>query len=488
MPMNLYDMTAVKNIFWKAQETEDYYSPRDYKINLDMTYDEYQCTLEGYRSRHAVSENTRTILHEYGHWLQASATPYGMYLECLSMRSSAILIHLIRTIIQKCKGKTDARIPLLDLLEDNYFLRNDTDITWLLYKWLDLSVVRCYFETSLYEYQEYVETYQSVRRDVSNYLMISSYIRDLDRDIAREFQKQSGVKIPYKPSEGFIYDFDERERVQGFELAMADYKVCFQISTKSLYESFSTVLEWCLAPDEFHIPNKIGKDISDYYFPLSVLKESLGKCSNGQFLYSCIAIFDIIFSPPIFPQCCLMRSYQFSLCDYDICARFYSIIWILRNIGPIQEMEVIEEYQRKICRSLNWVTPIEISAKLVEFSNVLPQTPMTRVFLNFQNWRLKGFWPFYDIEEYLSELSRNMISVPVLQLTDRVYIDHMISNEVDFAMPSLLRQLSIQAMNSESFDLRLPFKMNLTKKILERQMQEVLEALGISIDLQLQNP
>lgn len=486
--MNLYDMAAVKNIFRKAQEAEDYYNIRDYKINLDMTYGEYQHTLEGFRIRRAINENTRIILHEYGHWLQASATPYGIYLECLSMRSNTILIQLIRTIIQKCKGKTDARIPLLDLLDDNFFLRNDPDITCLLYKWLDLSVVRCYFETTLNEYQEYAENYQSVRRDVSNYLMISSYIRDLDRDEAKELQNQSGIKFPYKPSENFIYDLDERERVQGFELTMAKYKTGFQISSKSLYESFSTVLEWCLAPDEFHIPNKISRDISDYYFPLSVLKECLGKCSNGQFLYSCIAVFDIIFSPPIFPQCCLMRSYRFSLCDYDISARFYSIIWVLRNIGPIQEGEVIEEYQRKICQSLNWATPVEVSAKLIELSNTLPQTPMVKIFLTFQSWRLKGFWPFFDIEEYLSGLSGNMISVPVMQLADKVCIDHVISNEVDFAIPSLLRQFTIQAMNSEMFDLRLPFKMDLAKKALESQMQELLEALGIRIELQLHNP
>lgn len=191
---------------------------------------------------------------------------------------------------------------------------------------------------------------------------------------------------------------------------------------------------------------------------------------------------------PIFPQCSLMRSCRFNLCDYDISARFYSIIWILRNIGPIQDREVIEEYQRKICQSLDWATPVEISAKLLEFSNTLPQIPMSKIFLTFQGWRLKGFWPFFDIEEYLSELSRNMISVPVMQLTDRVYIDHVISNEVDFAMPSLLRQFLIQAMNSEIFDLRLPFKMDLTKKELERQMKELLETLGISVDLQLHNP
>lgn len=486
--MNLYDMAAVKNIFGKSPEAEDYYITRDYKINLDMTYDGYQRALEGFRTQRIVNENTRTILHEYGHWLQAAATPYGMYLECLSMRSNAILIHLVRTIIQKCKGKIDARIPLLDLLDDNLFLRNDPDITYLLYKWLDLSVVQCYFGTSFNEYQKYAKTYQCIRRDVSNYLMISSYIRDLDRDEAKELQNQSGVKFPYKPSENFIYDLDERDRVQSFELIMAKYKAVFQISSKSLYESFSTVLEWCLAPDEFHIPNEIGRNISDYYFPLSILKERLGKCSNEQFLYSCIAVFDIIFSPPIFPQCSLMRSCRFNLCDYDISARFYSIIWILRNIGPIQDREVIEEYQRKICQSLDWATPVEISAKLLEFSNTLPQIPMSKIFLTFQGWRLKGFWPFFDIEEYLSELSRNMISVPVMQLTDRVYIDHVISNEVDFAMPSLLRQFLIQAMNSEIFDLRLPFKMDLTKKELERQMKELLETLGISVDLQLHNP
>lgn len=486
--MNLYDMAAVKNIFWMAREAEDYYSTRDYKINLDMTYDGYQHTLEEFCLRRTVNENTRTILHEYGHWLQASATPYGMYLECLSTRSTAILIHLIRTIIQKCKGKIDARIPLLDLLDDNFFLRNDPDITYLLYKWLDLSVVQYYLETPLSEYQKYAETFQSVRRDVSHYLMISSYIRDLDRDEAREFQNQSGIKFPYKPSENFIYNFDERERVQGFELTMAEYKMGFQISSRSLYESFSTVLEWCLAPDEFYIPNIISRDISDYYFPLSILKECLGNCSNGQFLYSCIAVFDIIFSPPIFPQCCLMRSYRFSLCDYDISARFYSIIGALRNTGPIQEGEVIEEYQRKICKSLNWATPVEISAKLIEFSNILPQTPMVKIFLTFQSWRLKGFWPFFDIEEYLSGLSGNMISVPVMQLADRVCIDHVISNEVDFAMPFLLWQFTIQAMCSDMFDLRLPFKMGLTNKVLERQMRELLETLGISIDLQLQNP
>ncbi len=486
--MNLYDMAAMKNIFGKAQEAEYYYSTRDYKINLDMTYDVYQRTLEEFRTRRVVNENTRIILHEYGHWLQASATPYGMYLEYLSMRSNAILIHLIRTIAQKCEGKIDARIPLLDLLDDNFFLRNDPDITNLLYKWLDLSVVRCYFGTSLYEYQEYAKTYQSIRKDVSNYLMISSFIRNLDRDEAKELQNQAGVKFPYKPSENFIYDFDELERVHGFECIMAEYKVGVQIFSKSLYESFSTVLEWCLAPDEFHIPSEIGRDLVDYYFPLSALKEFLGKCSNGQFLYSCIAIFDIIFSPPIFPQCSLMRSCRFNLCDYDISARFYSIIWVLRDIGPIQDTEVIEEYQRKICQSLNWVTPIEISAKLLEFSSTLPKSPIYKIFLTFQSWRLKGFWPFFDIEEYLSELSRNMISVPVMQLTDRVYIDHVISNEVDFAMSSLLQQFTIQAMNSGIFDLCLPFKMDLTKNAFERLLKELLETLGISVDLQLRNP
>lgn len=75
--MNLYDMTAVKNIFGKSLEAEDYYITRDYKINLDMTYDGYQRALEGFRTQRIVNENTRTILHEYGHWLQAAATPYG---------------------------------------------------------------------------------------------------------------------------------------------------------------------------------------------------------------------------------------------------------------------------------------------------------------------------------------------------------------------------------------------------------------------------
>lgn len=483
--MELYDAAALKNIFRKVQEDDDYYSTRDYKINLNMTYDEYRYTLEEYRSRRVVNENTRTILHEYGHWLQASATPYGMYMECLLGYSNKILINLIRTFVQKCEGKIDAKLPLLDLWGENSFLQKDPDITMLLYKWLDLSIVRCYFETSFYEYEEYAEVYQSIRCDVSKYHMVSNYVHKVDKDMAKEFQTRSNIRFLYKSSSNFVYDVDEYERVENFEMAVQEYKGCFQISARSLYESFSTVLEWCLAPDEFNMPDKVSSEISDYYLPIIVLKGCLGSCSKRQLLYSCIAVFDIIFSPPIFPHCFALRSKRFDLCDFDISARFYSIVWILRDIGPIRDGEVIEEYQRKICQSLNWATPVEISMQLAEYRSTLSRNPMAQIFSTFQSWRLKGFWPFFDIEKYLSELSGNMISVPVLQLTDGIYIDHAISNEIDFAMPSLLRQFTIQVMNSESLNLCLPFDMDIGKRILEKQMREMLEALGISVNLQL---
>lgn len=489
----VYELDALQQILKIGMQ--GYYSPNEYKICLDMTEEQYQGTLNSFKNKRLVSEKTKTIFHEYGHWLQAVTTPYGLYMEWLTKYSTLWLLRLEAEMVKKCEGHTDARLPFFYLIKMFPDLLSEPSVLEPLYNWLEFSVVKCYLQADYFEYSEYLENYRALRADVMEFHFISKYIRNVDKTMASLFMNDSGSQFYYHPYRNFLYHKEEKNRIWERELEMAKWKTVTGVSSRSLYESFSTVLEWCLTPNDFTIPDTISYDMADYFFPLVLLRMALPKCSKGQFLYSCLCVFDIVFAVPALPQYYEMRdsrpdcqkrcaSLTFQISDFDLPTRFHMILGQLSQTGPIRDGELIEAYEHKLCRLLNWATPLEMAQTTVKNSKLFLQNEdmLSFIFLKYQEMRVKGYSPFFDHEVFLNLLAKDTVQVPVLELEDTFLIDHEISNEANFTMDYLVRQFVIQVMTMDRIELQMPFQVEDSSiKIYKRMLCDYLKKIGIDI-------
>lgn len=407
-------------------------------IRLDMTEAEYHNAVKE-ACYGNISKEGRIIIHEYAHWLQSAGTPYGFFLELIRHYENELLKQLEELIADRLYKENQIKIspPFKKYIEDKLFYTIQDEALWNLFdQWLDLyflTIVTDERRDSYYgkikEYQDFFSSYSKCRhtQDIENYLFLPLLFSRADHFLDCRLSEFTGRKIP-------SVDISREDLYSGRNLKAATASglngVSLQITHHSLWESYATVTEYMDVPEEFIFPSQFDardrqRKWNEYYDPLRYLEIYLlsSKFDKLLFLKSCLCVFDIVFSPPILPQCVLLREDKISMFDFDIVSRFYAVAEAARYVGIISNYSSIGEYSTAICRALNWHTPDEVFLQLRRCWDSLNVIPTGKMFQYFITMRMTGEYLPFNRMRFLCEIMENNANPCFLKLKD-----HMITN------------------------------------------------------------
>lgn len=445
-------------LFFHSDSTNYFWDHKNL-ISLHMTESEYNHAIEaGFYGE--ISENRRIIIHEYSHWVQSAGTPYGFYLELVHHYERELLRQLEELIAARLYKENQIKVspPFKKYIEDRLFYNIQDDELWDLFEhWMDfyfLTVMTdqrrdVYYDT-IKQYKSFFSSYPECRhtQDIENYLFLPHLFSRIDNFLDCKLSEYIGRNVPPKTiKREELYS----EKNRKIFIASGLNGMLLQITHHSLWESYATVVEYVDAPEEFVFPSKCTADgkqkpWNEYYDPLRYL-EIYKPYSNDDkllFLKSCICLFDIVFSPPVLPQCMLLRDDSISMFDFDIVSRFYAVAEAAKYaVGPISAYPSAGEYMTAICRALHWHTPDEVFFQIYRCWDSLNVIPPGKMFQHFITMRMAGEYLPLNRIRFLDEVRLNHVNPCFLKLKDK-----MITNTSFSYRLSIESELELLLMNT----------------------------------------
>lgn len=424
-------------------------------ISLGMTKDEYDRALDqGHLG--SMSKAGRLIVHEYAHWVQSAGTPYGYFLELVRHYENELLRRLEELIAERLHGENGIRVapPFKRYVEERLFYTIQDEELWKLFQqWIDLYFLtlvtdkrRDLYYDAVRRHKGFFASYPECEsmRDAENYMYLPRLFCRTNDFLDERLSAYIGRSVPVKNRErGALYS----EKNQRAAMASGANGMSLLITHHSLWESYATVVEYVDTPEEFGFPSCVdvasGKRMWDeYHDPLRYLQLYLpsAKYDTSLFLRSCICVFDIVFSPPVLPQCVLLREEEISMFDFDLVSRFYAAAEAARFVGPMSGYRSMGEYMSAICRALNWRTPDEVFYQLYRCWDSLNVIPAGEMFQKLLVMRMSGEYLPLNRARFLCELREERIWPGFLKLKDRMIFDPAAHGK-DFYRYHLLREL-----------------------------------------------
>lgn len=404
-------------------------------ISFNMKEDEYKEAIrEGCYGD--LSKNGRIIIHEYAHWVQSAGTPYGYYLQLVHHYENELLRQLEELIASRLYKGNQIKVspPFKKYIEDKLFYNIQDKKLWDLFEcWIDLfflHILTCqrrdlYYNT-IKQYKKFFASYPQCRytEDIENYIFLPHLFNRADRFLDCRLSEFIGREIPPRDIKR-----DELYSRKNMCAAMASgvNGYSLQITHHSLWESYATVVEYIDVPEAFEFPSRFSavgtkKAWNEYYDPLRYLEIYLpsAKYDKLLFLKSCICVFDIVFSPPILPQCVLLRESKISVFDFDIVSRFYAVAETARRVGSLSNYQSVGEYMTAICRALKWYTPDEVFLQILRCWDSLNIIPSGKMFQYFIIMRMTGEYLPFNRLRFLYEVRAEHVRPCFLKLKDNL--------------------------------------------------------------------
>ena len=428
-------------------------------ISLNMTEAEYDAAVRDacYGGR---SKEARIIIHEYAHWIQSVGTPYGFFLELVRHYENELLRQLEKLIALRLYKENHIKVspPFKQYVEDKLFYNIQDKELWDLFEhWLDLYFLTLVTQQRRDAYYEKVKKYRKFflsysecghTQDMENYLFLPLLFSRADNFLDCRLSEFIGRGAP---SEKIERDALYSEKNMKAAAASGLNGASLQITHHSLWESYATAVEYVDTPEEFVFPSQFDssnrkKPWNEYYDPLRYLEIYLSSSNYDKllFLKSCICVFDIVFSPPVLPQCQLLREDKISMFDFDIVSRFYAVAEAARFVGIMSNYPSIGEYMTAICRALNWYTPDEVFLQIRRCWDSLNVIPAGKMFQYFVTMRMSGEYLPLNRTRFLGEVREGHVNPCFLKLKDK-----MITNTVfsyDLSMETKFELIRISAM------------------------------------------
>lgn len=420
----------------------NYFLGRKNLISLNMTEDEYHDAVRnGYYG--GMTREGRIIIHEYAHWVQSVGTPYGFYLELMSYYENELLRQLEELIASRLYQGNQIKVspPLKKYIEDKLFYNIQDEKLWELFgQWLDLyflSLVtnerRDVYYSAVRKHSGFLSAYPKCghTRDIENYFFLPHLFHRADNLLDRRLSEFIGREVPPKNIRR-----EELYSKKNMKAAMASglNGMSLQITHHSLWESYATAVEYADTPEEFVFPSQFEsngrqKPWNEYYDPLRYLEIYLPSANENKFLFlkSCIHLFDIVFSPPILPQCERMREDKISMFDFDIVTRFYAVVEAARYVGPLSSFQSAGEYVDAVCRALHWRTPDEVFLQLRRCWDSLEVIPAGKTFQHFIVMRMSGEYLPLNRIRFLYEIGAEHVKPCFLKLKDKIITNTKLS-------------------------------------------------------------
>lgn len=414
---------------------KNYFLQHKNLIKLDMTENDYREAIES-ACYGEYSENYQNLIHEYSHWVQSVGTPFGYYLELVHHFENKLLMELEEYISYRLYSLNGVNVspPFEQYITDPLFYQIQDESLWDKFgQWLDLF----YFtefgirRRDLY-YGHVTESEQILlqfskcenTRKVDNFMFPPLLFDRVDNFIDQRLSLFVGREFtPHNTERNSIYS---RKNLQ-CAVATGNNAISEYITQESLWESYATVIEYIETPDDFVFPGKedgkkCEQNFDKYYDPLSFLEVYLFSATWDKklFLETCSCLFDIIFSPPILPQCAPLRESKISMFDFDIVSRFYAVAQAAHHINRLNCFDSRGKYIETICSVLGWHTPDEIYFQIRRCWDSLTLIPAGKSFQHFINLRIAGEHLHFNRQRFLAELALDNVKPCFLVFRDKV--------------------------------------------------------------------
>lgn len=439
----------------------NYFLGRKNQISLDMTEEEYDRALRD-ACYGEFSKGGRIIVHEYTHWLQSVGTPYGFYLELVYHYENELLRQMEELIAARLYKEHGIKVspPFKKYIENPLFYHIQDETLWEIFEhWLDLYFLikvteerRDDYYDAVTQYKDFFLSYPECKhtQNIDNYFFLPRLFSRADNFLDCQLSEFIGRDAPLKDIN--TEELYSRKNITA-TMASGLNGLALQITHHSLWESYATVVEYMDIPEEFTFPSQFDscgnqKSWDEYYGPLRYLEVYLPSSDYDKklFLKSCICLFDIVFSPPILPQCEPFRESKLSMFDFDIVSRFYAVAEASRYVGPMSNYSSAGEYMTAICRTLNWRTPDEVFLQLWRCWDSLNVIPVGKTFQCFISMRVSGEYLVFNRKRFLDEVRTGHVNPSFLKLKDHTITNTRFSynlsteTEMELFMNSILFQ------------------------------------------------
>ncbi len=470
-------------------------------LSLNMTEADYDNAVREACYGH-ISKEGRIIIHEYAHWVQSVGTPYGFFLELVHHYENELLRQLEELIAARLYKKYQIKVspPFKKYIEDKVFYTIQDEELWDLFEhWLDLFFLtivtderRDLYYEKINDYRDFFLFYSKCKhtQDIGNYLFLPLLFSRADDFLDCKISEFIGREMPSKDIER-----EELYSRKNMKAAMASglNGMSLQITHHSLWESYATVVEYMEIPEEFTFPSQFDlhnelKPWNEYYGPLRYLEIYLPSPSYDKllFLKSCICVFDIVFSPPILPQCQLLREGKISMFDFDIVSRFYAVAEAARYVGMLSEYPSMGEYTTAICHALNWHTPDEVFFQIYKCWDSLNAIPAGKMFQYFVTMRMSGeYLPFNRIG-FLCEVEQKHVTPCILKFNDKIITNTVFSYDIfletwiDLIRTNIMLQTEVFFPEPLEYDYEY-YQYHLLRELVEKLWEQASKTITLTI-------
>ena len=482
-----------KSTLFSHNSKNNYFLSHKNLINLNMTEAEYHDAIKD-GCYGDISKDGRIIIHEYAHWIQSVGTPYGFYLELVYHYENELLRQLEELITARLYKQNGIKVspPFKKYIEKKLFYNIQDEELWNIFEhWLDLFFLiqsteerrDLYYNDMTQKYRDFLSSYSKCKhtQDIENYFFLPLLFSRVDNFLDRKLSEFIGRNVPFKDITR--EDLYSRENLKAAQASGLN-GMSLQITHRSLWESYATVIEYADAPEEFSFPSQFYPDNrqkpwDEYYGPLRYLELYLPSASYDihLFLKSCICLFDIVFSPPILSQCELLRRDKVSMFDFDIVSRFYAVAEAAGYVGALSDYQSAGEYITAICRALNWHTPDEVFFQVRRCWDSLNVIPSGKMFQYFITMRMSGEYLPLNRMRFLSEVRAGHANPCFLKLKDNVInntrfsYDLFMETEFELRMTSVFLKQDVLFPQPLEYDHEY-FQYHLLRELVEKLWEE----------------
>lgn len=490
-----------KSTLFLHSENNNYFLGNKNLISLNMTETEYNNAIrEGCYG--SISKEGRIIIHEYAHWVQSVGTPYGFYLELVHHYENELLRQLEEMIAVRLYRQNHIKVtpPFKKYIENKLFYTIQDKELWNLFdQWMDLYFLtlateerRDLYYNAMQQYEGFFSSYPECEHthNIENYLFLPLLFNRVDNILDCRLSEFIGRDISCKNvAREELYSARNLKAATASGLNGAS----LQITHHSLWESYATVVEYVDVPEEFVFPSQFDshgsqKPWDEYYDPLRYLEIYLPSANYNKllFLKSCICLFDIVFSPPVLPQCVLLRESKISLFDFDIVSRFYAVAEAAKYVGAISDFPSTGEYMTAICRALHWYTPDEVFLQLRRCWDSLNVIPSGKMFQFFITMRMSGEYLPLNRMRFLCEISEKHVNPCFLKLKDHTVTNTRLSygllmeSEMELFLNSALFQMDALFPEPLEYDHEY-YQYHLLRELVEKLWEEDHKVITLTV-------
>ena len=387
----------------------------------------------------SLPEDAKTYVHELTHYVQATTTPYGLFIHYCREVQTTDVVTLVRALLG---AGIEFKRPLIYHVPVGPGGPVGPEVRGALMRWINTEILVASLAQDRSSLEYYigkltaadalvpllppVETFRRLQGGIAQFIASENACRE-----------RSGVR----PWDNGAFDA-AAINAEGdglgsdIERSLERANMALNLSgnpwgTESIIESAATAAEWAESGAGLDALRAFAADNSDpdiamYKNCLERGLEAIPADDLQQFAFTYIALSELALHAPLLPQHAGLRAGRVNPEELFPPLRFQALLSQAGKVGPLQGLNDVARYNLEMCKALGWVHPTQMIAAALDGPQAVADQRAQR-YIWAQAERARGQHAFTNLTRRVFDPSpageqfRERYAFPVIEYTDRTF-------------------------------------------------------------------